>query len=124
MAQITVTVGGRPYRMACADGEEDHLESLARVVDDRITELRGSFGEIGDQRLAVMAAISIADELSESTRKITRLNGEIEELNDAQRSAQTSSDAAAESAADRLDNIAARIERLAQVMNAAGKTQQ
>lgn len=124
MAQITVTVGGRPYRMACADGEEEHLESLARTVDDRITELRGSFGEIGDQRLAVMAAISIADELSESTRKITRLNGEIEGLTDAQQTAQSSVDAAAESAADRLENIAARIERLAQVMNAAGKSQQ
>lgn len=123
MAQVTVTVGGRPFRMACADGEEEHLEGLARLVDDRIGELRSSFGEIGDQRLTVMAAISIADELSESTRKITRLNGEIEDLNDAQRTAENSTNAAAENAADRIENIAARLERLAQMMNAAGKTQ-
>lgn len=123
MAQVTVTVGGRPFRMACADGEEEHLEGLARLVDDRIGELRSSFGEIGDQRLTVMAAISIADELSESTRKITRLNGEIEDLNDAQRTAENASNAAAEGAADRIENIAARLERLAQMMNAAGKTQ-
>ncbi|HEV2570743.1 cell division protein ZapA [Methylocella sp. CPCC 101449] len=124
MAQITVTVGGRPYRMACADGEEEHLESLARLVDDRIGELRSSFGEIGDQRLTVMAAISIADELSESTRKVTRLNGEIDDLNKAQEEAQDANASAAESAADRLENIAARIERLAQVMNNAGKSPQ
>lgn len=123
MAQVTVTVGGRPFRMACADGEEEHLEGLARLVDDRIGELRSSFGEIGDQRLTVMAAISIADELSESTRKITRLNGEIEDLNDAQRTAENASNTAAEGAADRIENIAARLERLAQMMNAAGKTQ-
>jgi cell division protein ZapA len=68
MAQVSVTIGGRAYRLACNPGEEPHLESLAKLVDGKITEMRGSFGEIGDQRLVVMAALTMADELHEAKR--------------------------------------------------------
>lgn len=122
MAQITVTVGGRPYRMACADGEEAHLESLARLVDSRIAELRGSFGEIGDQRLTVMASISIADELAENKRTIARLNAEIESLHDSSRAAQSTSATWSEAVADDIEDAAVRIEKLAQLLNASGKS--
>jgi len=66
MAQVSVTIDGRKYRLACNEGEERRLESLAGVIDDRIGELRASFGEIGDQRLVVMAALTIADGLAEA----------------------------------------------------------
>ena len=66
MAQVSVTIGGRAYRLACNPGEEAHLEALARGVDEKIKAMRASFGEIGDQRLVVMAALTIADELSEA----------------------------------------------------------
>jgi cell division protein ZapA len=66
MAQVSVTIDGRKYRLACNEGEEQRLESLAGVIDDRIGELRASFGEIGDQRLVVMAALTIADGLAEA----------------------------------------------------------
>ncbi len=68
MAQISVTIGGRAYRLACSPGEEQHLESLSKLVDSKIIEMRASFGEIGDQRLVVMAALTIADELHEVRR--------------------------------------------------------
>ncbi|MDB5551832.1 MAG: cell division protein ZapA [Rhizobium sp.] len=122
MAQITVTVGGKPYRMACADGEEAHLESLARLVDGRISELRGSFGEIGDQRLTVMAAISIADEMAENKRTIARLNAEIASLHDSSRAAQSTSETWSEAVADDIEDAAIRIEKLAQLLNASGKS--
>lgn len=73
MAQVTVTISGRVYRMACAEGEQPHIESLARVVDAKIDSLRASFGEIGDQRITVMAALMFADELSETNRRIAEL---------------------------------------------------
>lgn len=66
MAHVTVSIAGRAYRMACDDGQEDHLTRLAADIDQRIDQLRGAFGEIGDQRLSIMAAITIADELSEA----------------------------------------------------------
>ncbi|HEX8666640.1 MAG TPA: cell division protein ZapA, partial [Beijerinckiaceae bacterium] len=64
MPQIQVTIAGRSYRMACGEGEEAHLEGLAQAYDAKITELRGAFGEIGDMRLHVMAALTYADELA------------------------------------------------------------
>src|SRR5258708_23589910 len=75
MGQVSVTINGRQYRMACDDGQEDHLTRLAEDLDQRIEQLRTDFGEIGDMRLTVMAALIVADELSEQgDRKSTRLN--------------------------------------------------
>ena len=66
MAQVSVTIDGRKYRLACNEGEEARLESLAGVIDDKIGEMRKTFGEIGDQRLVIMAALTIADNLAEA----------------------------------------------------------
>ena len=60
MAHVQVTIAGRAYRMACGDGEERHLEGLAASFDARIQEMRVTFGEIGDMRLHVMAALTAA----------------------------------------------------------------
>ncbi|MBC8130627.1 MAG: cell division protein ZapA [Rhizobiaceae bacterium] len=73
MPQVVVTIDGKTFRMACAEGEEDHLTSLAAEVDGRVGELRKSFGEIGDQRLTVMAAIMATDELAEQRRRVAAL---------------------------------------------------
>ena len=69
MAQAVVTIAGRIFRMNCDEGEEAHIEQLAQMVDAKINELRGAFGEIGDQRIVVMAALTIADELSIAQRE-------------------------------------------------------
>ena len=66
MAQVSVSIGGRAYRLACNPGEEAHLTALAAALDKKIEEMRESFGEIGDQRLTVMAALTIADEANEA----------------------------------------------------------
>ena len=77
MAHVQVTIAGRSYRMACGEGEEKHLEALAAAFDARISEMRGAFGEIGDMRLHVMAAIMTADELAETRRRVEALEGEV-----------------------------------------------
>ena len=69
MAQVNVTINGRQFRMACEDGQEEHLQQLAEDLDERIVELRGQFGEIGDTRLTVMAALTVADELAEAGKR-------------------------------------------------------
>jgi cell division protein ZapA len=66
MSQVSVTIDGRKYRLACNEGEEARLESLAGMIDEKIGEMRASFGEIGDQRLVIMAALTIADDLAEA----------------------------------------------------------
>lgn len=79
MPQIVVTIDEKTYRMACGEGEEAHLTALAAEVDGRIVELRKSFGQIGDLRLMVMAAIMGSDELFEARRRISELEDEIAE---------------------------------------------
>jgi cell division protein ZapA len=116
MSQVSVTINGREYRMACEDGQESHLMKLAKMLDDRIEQLRGSFGEIGDTRLTVMAAITIADELSEADRRIRRLEEELTALQDARvlsaertQSTQAAISAALNSAAERIEGVTRKL---------------
>ncbi|MGH6664158.1 MAG: cell division protein ZapA, partial [Pseudolabrys sp.] len=54
MATVNATIAGRQFRLACEDGQEEHLQLLAQDLDQRIEDLRKKFGEIGDTRLTVM----------------------------------------------------------------------
>ncbi|TFF21924.1 cell division protein ZapA [Jiella endophytica] len=112
MPQIVVTIDEKTYRMACAEGEEKHLETLAADVDGKISELRGSFGQIGDLRLTVMAAIMATDQLYEARRKLQELQAQI----DADAETRTASEAGSETRrrefAESLDETAAALERI------------
>jgi cell division protein ZapA len=80
MAQVTVTIDGKAYRMACEEGQEDHLTDLATRFDRYVSHLKGQFGEIGDLRVTVMAGIMVMDELSELTRQVAALQSELDAL--------------------------------------------
>ena len=102
MSQVSVTIGGRKFRLACNEGEEAQLESLAGMVDDKIGEMRAEFGEIGDQRLVVMAALTVADNLAEAQEQMA-----------AERERTRVALARSESTAARIDALGTRIEALA-----------
>jgi cell division protein ZapA len=80
MAQVNVVINQKSYRMACEEGQESHLENLAHKLDKYVTHLKGSFGEIGDQRLTVMAGIMVIDELEELQKRLKGLESEVEIL--------------------------------------------
>jgi cell division protein ZapA len=116
MAQVNVTINGRSYRMACDEGEEAHLTELAERLDRSIAQLRGRFGEIGDQRLTVMAAITLADQHAEAERALAALRAEIAEMEEARsellarhRHQQDQVAGAIASMAERVSAIAARV---------------
>ncbi len=116
MAQVNVTINSRQYRMGCEDGQEDHVLSLAQQIDDRIEQLRNAHGEIGDQRLTVMAALTVADELAESNQRIRRLEEEVAGLQDARltsadraQQAQAAIVAALNAASERIEEITRQI---------------
>ena len=77
MPQVNVMIAGKAYRMACGEGEEAHLEGLARFYDEKIGEMRQAFGEIGDMRLHVMAALMVADDLHEAKKRAEKLEAEL-----------------------------------------------
>jgi cell division protein ZapA len=120
MAQVSVSINGRQFRMACEDGQEDHLMSLARQLDGRIEGLRAKFGEIGDTRLTVMAALTIADELGEMGLRMARLQEELAAAQEAHaatadrnKSVQAAVAAAMTSAAERIESIAKKLNQSA-----------
>jgi cell division protein ZapA len=117
MAQVSVTINGRTFRMACDDGEEDRLTGLARRFDAAISQLRGSFGEIGDQRLTVMAGIMMTDQLSEAERRLKLAQSEVETLTTSRDSVLSRSDEVEHDVAHRLEAAATRIEALAEALN-------
>jgi cell division protein ZapA len=117
MSQVNVTINGRQFRMACEDGQEDHLMDLAREFDIRIEGLRAKFGEIGDTRLTVMAAITLADELSEMGTRIKRLGEELAATQGAHAAVADRNNAAQAAVASTLTSAAERIESVTKRLN-------
>jgi cell division protein ZapA len=116
MAQVSVTINGRQFRMACEDGQEPHLVDLARELDGRIASLRGKFGEIGDTRLTVMAALTLADELGELGTRVKRLEADLAAVHesfsataDRNKAVQSAMAAAMTAAAERIESVTKKL---------------
>jgi len=117
MSQVSVTINGRQFRMACEDGQEDHLMELARELDVRIEGLRAKFGEIGDNRLTVMAALTVADELGEMGKRLKRLEEEMAAAQEARVAAADRAQSAQAAVATALTAAAERIESVTKKLN-------
>jgi cell division protein ZapA len=102
MSQVSVTIDGRKYRLACNEGEEARLESLAGLIDEKISEMRKTFGEIGDQRLVIMAALTLADSLTEAKDEAA-----------AQRKRSDEADERANAIVSTIDELGSRLESIA-----------
>jgi cell division protein ZapA len=117
MSEVNVTINARQYRMACENGQEQHLLKLSQDLDQRIAQLRTSFGEVGDTRLTVMAALMVADELVEAGKTIRRLEEELAALKDARVIASDRTQATQVALVAAFNAAAARIEGLTRKLN-------
>ena len=117
MNHINVTINGRQYRMACEEGQEAWLLNLAGNLESRIQSLRGKFGEIGDARLTVMAALTVCDELADAGTRIRNLEEELTALRDIRVAAADRAKATQTAVANALNAAADRIEKTTQVLN-------
>ena len=77
MPEVNVEINGRKYRMACEEGQQQRLIGLADRFNTHVEALKGAVGEIGDNRLTVMAGIAVVDELAEAERRIKALETEV-----------------------------------------------
>jgi cell division protein ZapA len=116
MPQVSVNINGRKFRVACEEGQENHLTKLAADLDGRIEKLRAEHGEIGDARLTIMAALTLADELAELGGKLRGLEAEFATLQDARvtvadraKATQAALSAALNSAAERIEGMTKRL---------------
>jgi cell division protein ZapA len=117
MNHVNVTLNGRQYRMACEEGQEARLLKLAENLEARIQSLRGKFGEIGDARLTVMAALTVCDELLDANNRIRNLEEELTALRDLRVAAADRAKATQTAVAGALNAAADRIEKTTQVLN-------
>jgi cell division protein ZapA len=116
MAHASVTINGRQYRMACDDGQEHHLARLAHDLDQRIANLRTTFGEIGDMRLTVMAALMLADELSDARKRMQGVEEELGALQQARAAAADRSETTDAELAAAFNAAAERIEKAVRLL--------
>jgi cell division protein ZapA len=63
MPQVSVTLNSRTYRLSCEDGDQQRLSELANYVKHKVDGLIQEFGQVGEERLLLMAALLVADEL-------------------------------------------------------------
>jgi cell division protein ZapA len=101
MPQVTVTVNGHPYAVQCDPGEEHRIRELARVLESKIAPFNQQPARAGEARLLVLAALVLADELSEANDAVRRLSA---------RGGNASDDPAL---AEGIDRLARRIEEVA-----------
>ncbi len=117
MSHVNVTINGRQYRTSCVEGQEAWLLKLAESFESRIEMLRGKFGEIGDARLTVMAALTVCDELQDAGHRIRSLEEELDSLRNVRMVAADRARATQTAVANALNAAADRIEKTTQVLN-------
>jgi cell division protein ZapA len=114
MAEVAITLNGRTYRLECGDGEEEHLLALSEKVGDRLNSLQKKFGQVGDDRLLLMTALMIADDLSEAQKKLADAESEQASAEDLRISAESE-------VADQISAAAERIEVLSAALDDRGE---
>ena len=109
MGQVLVKVNGREFPLSCADGQEPRIRRLAQYVDAKVGEFTKGVGQVGEARLILLAALVIADELSDANDALQQ------ERNRSRSSCGGGGDtsAAVQGAASGLRGMAERIESIA-----------
>ena len=118
MAQVVVQINGRNYTMQCDDGQEDHLRHLASMIDSEITNISRAVGQLGDLRLLIMAALVVADKLTEAEKDKAAREEQLATLRAARSLAENQALAMDETAAKALETAARRLETLAETADA------
>lgn len=122
MSQVTITVNGRTYKLACDDGEEQHLLKLAAHLSSHVDELRGSFGKVGDDRLLLMAGLMICDELFELRGRHDKVKTELEALQSERSDQAAQAEDSEAELAQTLEAAAERLEALSSKLATAGES--
>ena len=112
MSSVNITINGKQYRVACEPGQEQRLTQLAQDFDDRIGSMRTRFGEVGDARLTVMAAMMLGDELVDAKAKVAKLEADVGALNAARDGASDRLSRTEAAVVSALDSVSDRIERM------------
>ena len=120
MPEVSVDINGRKYRLACEEGQEQHLNDLAAKFHERVESFKGSFGEIGDNRLTIMAGLGVMDSLAEAEARIANLQDELDSLKIAGAAMAAEAEKFETRVAQRMIDAAGQIEDVAGVLESVG----
>jgi cell division protein ZapA len=112
MGQVSVTLNGRIYRLECGEGEETHLIALAEYLSTHVDTMKRKFGQIGDDRLILMASLLVTDELWELRRQMQELKASFAEARRDRSVADESTKSLQADLAQRVSAVADRLEML------------
>jgi cell division protein ZapA len=97
MSNVALDIGGRSFTVACAEGEEDHVSDLGRMIAAKIATM-GDMSSQSESRMLLFAALLLADELHDATKRT------------APTALRAGSAKRLERIADQLENLASRLE--------------
>ena len=112
MSSVNITINGKQFRVACEPGQEQRVAALAEDFDQRIASMRSRFGEVGDARLTVMAAMMIGDELLDANTRIAKLEADLNAQHIARAGAKDRTKRTEAAVVTALDAAADKIERM------------
>ena len=112
MGQVSVTLNGRTYRLECGEGEETHLIALAEYLGSHVDTMKRKFGQVGDDRLILMASLLVTDELWELRRQMQELKTSLAEARRDRSVADESTKSVQADLAQRVSAVAERLEML------------
>lgn len=117
MAEVLIKINGKNYRMACEEGEQDRVMNLGERFNSCINDLKEKFGGIDSERLIIMAAMIITDQLYEAEQKLEDGNAEVSRLK--QEGEATSEEFEKEKlgVAVKIEEAAEKIEKIAEGIN-------
>ena len=107
MSHLSVAINSQNYTIACDDGQEGRIRDLAAGIDKKIQDLVSEVGQVGDNRLLVMASLLLADELEETNESM----GDLPSQKDSAPEDPSSGDGT--ELAEGIDHLAQRIEVIA-----------
>jgi cell division protein ZapA len=112
MGQVSVTLNGRTYRLECGEGEETHLIALAEYLGSHVDTMKRKFGQVGDDRLILMASLLVTDEFWELRRQMQELKTSLAEARRDRSVADESTKSLQADLAQRVSAVAERLEML------------
>lgn len=73
MPEVTISIGGRNFEVACQEGEEHFLHSAARMLDVEAQALASQIGRIPEPRMLLMAGLMLADKTAAMEDKVREM---------------------------------------------------
>ena len=80
MANVNINFNGKDFLLSCEDGQEEHLDELSNILNNKFNKLKTSLGNIGENKLLLITSITVLDEYYETKKRINKKKIEIDEI--------------------------------------------